>query len=396
MRMTVSSIAAVLAIAACDGYAGMPAAETSHGKTIATEYASVPATAWRDAGGGAVFRELHTELSHPWSVAELPGGDLLITLREGKLLRIDAHGRRHEISGTPEVFAQGQGGLLDIAVAPDFAVSHRVYLSFAEADAQGLAGTAVGFGELQGNQLRDFRVIYRQLPKLGGGMHFGSRLVFDRDGMLWISQGERNQKELAQDLEVLQGKIVRLHADGAMPGDNPFASGVGVRRTIWSFGHRNVQAMAMDPRTGKVWAAEHGPRGGDEINVLQAGKNYGWPIASFGMDYATGRPYPQTQAAYIAGTEPPHHVWMKSPGVSGMAFVVNRPEHAWNNSLLVGALADKSLIRLTLDGDKVTEAERLLTDSGWRIRDVRVTAAGRILVLTDEDDGRLLEIVPNR
>lgn len=392
MKIPMSAIALVLALAACDGRAGQAPVSTGDNDTPTIQSVS----AWQDAGEGAVFRELQRGLSHPWSVAQLPNNELLITLREGKLLRIDAQNRRHEISGTPVVFAQGQGGLLDVAIAPDFATSHRVYLSFAEGDEQGLTGTAVGYGELQGNTLQNFRVIYRQLPKLGGGMHFGSRLVFDRDGMLWISQGERNQKELAQDLEVLQGKIVRLHADGAMPTDNPFANGVGVRKVIWSYGHRNVQAMAMDPRTGKVWAAEHGPRGGDEINIPQAGKNYGWPIATFGMDYATDRPYPQTKGASVAGTEPPHFVWMKSPGVSGMAFVVNRPEHAWNNSLLVGALADKSLIRLSLDGDKVTETERLLTAPRWRIRDVRVTSDGRILVLTDEDDGRLLEIAPRR
>ena len=211
---------------------------------------------------------------------------------------------------------------------------------------------------------------------------------------MFISQGERNQKALAQDLSVLQGKLVRLDLDGGIPADNPFVGRPGARPEIWSYGHRNMQGLAVDPRTGRVWQSEHGPRGGDEINRPEAGKNYGWPVISDGMDYLTNLPYPETQGRAAPGMERPYHVWAKSPALSGMAFLVGHPDSAWNNSLLLGALAGQRLIRLSLDGERIVGEERLLGELHSRIRDVRVGPDGAVYVLTDETDGQLLRLVP--
>ncbi|GAB1596260.1 PQQ-dependent sugar dehydrogenase [Lysobacter claricitrinus] len=336
-------------------------------------------------------------LEHPWGLALLGDGRFLVTERPGRLRYVERDGRLSApITGVPAVWAQGQGGLLDVALAPDFATSHHVYLSYAEPGPNGTAGTAAGYGVLDGARLVGFRVIYRQEPKLEGPNHFGSRIAFDRDGHVFISQGERFQRMRAQDLGVLQGKLVRLTLDGAVPRDNPFVGRIDARPEIWSYGHRNVQSLAVDPRTGRLWEAEHGPRGGDEINLPQAGKNYGWPIASHGKDYATPFPYPETKGTEVPGMESPYHVWMKSPGLSGMAFYTGRPGSAWNDSLLLGALADRCLIRLQLDGDRIVSEQRLLEDRKLRIRDVRVAGDGAIYVLTDEDDGELLRIDPPR
>jgi glucose/arabinose dehydrogenase len=358
-----------------------------------------PARAMPSQAGTLQVRPIASGLDHPWSVAVLPTGGFLVTERPGRLRRIDANGTvSSPIAGVPEVFAQGQGGLLDVVLDPGFASNRRIWLSFAEPGEGDTAGTAVATATLGDAALSDLRVVYRQLPKLEGGNHFGSRIAFDiADGgsrsHVFISQGERNERAMAQDLEVLQGKLVRLNLDGSLPADNPFASGVGVRKAIWSYGHRNMQGMAIDPRTRTLWQSEHGPRGGDELNLPQAGKNYGWPVITHGINYS-GLKIPEAEGKAKAGMEQPHHFWEKSPALSGMAFYVDRPGSAWNNSLLLGALADRNLIRLTLDGDKITGEERLLGDLGKRIRDVRVANDGKVYVLTDEDDGQLLEVVP--
>jgi glucose/arabinose dehydrogenase len=358
-----------------------------------------PARAMPSQAGTLQVRPIASGLDHPWSVAVLPTGGFLVTERPGRLRRIDANGTvSSPIAGVPEVFAQGQGGLLDVVLDPGFASNRRIWLSFAEPGEGDTASTAVATATLGDAALSDLRVVYRQLPKLEGGNHFGSRIAFDiADGgsrsHVFISQGERNERAMAQDLEVLQGKLVRLNLDGSLPADNPFASGVGVRKAIWSYGHRNMQGMAIDPRTRTLWQSEHGPRGGDELNLPQAGKNYGWPVITHGINYS-GLKIPEAEGKAKAGMEQPHHFWEKSPALSGMAFYVDRPGSAWNNSLLLGALADRNLIRLTLDGDKITGEERLLGDLGKRIRDVRVANDGKVYVLTDEDDGQLLEVVP--
>ncbi|MEO5565176.1 MAG: PQQ-dependent sugar dehydrogenase [Luteimonas sp.] len=334
-------------------------------------------------------------LDHPWSVALLPDGGYLVTERVGNLRRISASGEiSAPLQGVPEVWAQGQGGLLDVVLAPDFARSRRLWLSYAEPGPNGTAGTAAAYATLGERGIRDVHVVYRQLPKLVGPNHFGSRIAFDHQGHVFISQGERQDRMRAQQLDMLQGKLVRLNFDGSMPADNPFAHSPGVRRVIWSYGHRNMQGLAVDPRTGTLWQSEHGPRGGDEINLPQAGKNYGWPIISNGMDYSSNQPYPETTGTSAPGMESPYHAWAKSPGLSGMAFYIGHPDSPWNNSLFLGALADRNLIRLSLDGDRIVSEERLLDELGARIRDVRVGADGAVYVLTDDSDGKLLRLRP--
>ena len=347
------------------------------------------------ASGEMRIETIASGLKHPWAVALLPEGGYLVSERPGRLRRIATDGSLSApIAGVPAVFAQGQGGLLDVVPDPQYASNKRIWLSFAEPGDGGTAGTAVATATLGTDALTDVRVVYRQVPKLEGGMHFGSRIAFDGKGHVFISQGERNQKALAQDLDVLQGKLVRLNLDGTQPSDNPFAGSPGVRRAVWSYGHRNMQGMAVDPRTGKLWQSEHGPRGGDEINLPEAGKNYGWPVTSDGMDYASNRPYPETRGQEAPGMQRPYHVWAISPALSGMAFYTGRPGNAWNDSLFLGALAGRSLIRLQLDGDRIVSEERLLVDLGKRIRDVRVGSDGNVYVLTDEDDGQLLRLLP--
>ena len=336
-------------------------------------------------------------LEHPWSVALLPGGGFLVTERSGRLRHVAADGTvSAPIEGVPEVFAQGQGGLLDVALAPGFDETRRIYLTYAEPGPDGTAGTAAGHGVLartgNGYRLDDFTRIYRQQPKVRGGAHFGSRLAFDDDGHVFISQGDRNGLAVAQDLDDLRGKLVRLALDGDVPADNPFAGRADARPETWSYGHRNIQGMAVDPRTGTLWTSEHGPRGGDEINLPRPGANYGWPLATHGMAYRTNEPYAETEGTNVPGTEPPHHWWRQSPGLSGMAFLTGQPGSAWNDSLFLGALADEHLIRLQLDGDRIAGEERLLQDLGARIRDVRVGAEGAVYVLTDADDGTLLRL----
>ena len=347
------------------------------------------------ASGEMRIETIASGLEHPWAVALLPEGGYLVSERPGRLRRIATDGSLSApIAGVPAVFAQGQGGLLDVVPDPQYASNKRIWLSFAEPGDGGTAGTAVATATLGTDALTDVRVVYRQVPKLEGGMHFGSRIAFDGKGHVFISQGERNQKALAQDLDVLQGKLVRLNLDGTQPSDNPFAGSPGVRRAVWSYGHRNMQGMAVDPRTGKLWQSEHGPRGGDEINLPEAGKNYGWPVTSDGMDYASNRPYPETRGQEAPGMQRPYHVWAISPALSGMAFYTGRPGNAWNDSLFLGALAGRSLIRLQLDGDRIVSEERLLVDLGKRIRDVRVGSDGNVYVLTDEEDGQLLRLLP--
>ena len=334
-------------------------------------------------------------LRNPWALAFLPDGkSILVTERPGNLRIVSAEGKvGPPLSGVPKVWAEGQGGLLDVVLSPEFAQDRTVYLSFAEAGEEGKAGTAVGRGQLSQDQARleNFTVIFRQLPKLSEGNHFGSRLVFDREGYLFIALGENNQRATAQDLDKLQGKIVRILPDGEVPKDNPFVGRDQVRPEIWSFGHRNQQGAALNPWTGKLWTHEHGPRGGDEINIPAPGKNYGWPIATHGINYSL-LPIPEAKGKHVQGMVDPHHVWEKSPGISGMAFYDSPTFKAWDHNLFIGALATQELIRLQLEGDKVVHEERLLGELKARIRDVRVGPDGYLYVLTDDKDGVLLKV----
>ncbi|MFK3704512.1 PQQ-dependent sugar dehydrogenase [Klebsiella sp. NPDC088457] len=340
---------------------------------------------------------LQNQLDHPWALAFLPNDQgMLITLRGGELKRWrEGDGLSAPIAGVPKVWANGQGGLLDVALAPDFAQSRRVWLSYAEAGDDGRAGTAVGFGRLSDNlqRLENFQVVFRQQPKLSTGNHFGGRLVFDGKGYLFIGLGENNQRPTAQDLDKLQGKVVRLTEDGKVPADNPFVDRAGARAEIWSYGIRNPQGMAMNPWSQTLWLNEHGPRGGDEINIPQKGKNYGWPLATHGINYS-GLAIPEAQGTAVEGTEAPLFFWQHSPAVSGMAFYDAQTFPQWRHKLFIGALKDQSLIVLRVNGDAVSEEERILRDRGKRIRDVRVGPDGYLYVLTDESNGELLKVSP--
>ncbi|VVO72773.1 PQQ-dependent sugar dehydrogenase [Pseudomonas fluorescens] len=335
-------------------------------------------------------------LEHPWSVAFLPDRQgMLVTERPGNLRLVSPQGKvSAPISGVPKVWAKGQGGLLDVVLSPDFKQDRLIYLSYAEGGGQGdKAGTAVGRGRLSEDltNLKDFTVIFRQEPKLSVGNHFGSRLVFDRDGYLFITLGENNDRPTAQDLDKLQGKVVRIYPDGKVPDDNPFVGQSGARPEIWSYGVRNPQGAALNPWTGTLWENEHGPRGGDELNVIERGKNYGWPLATHGINYS-GQPIPEAQGKTAEGTVGPRHFWEKSPGLSGMAFYDGDRFKAWQHNVFIGALVTQELIRLQFDGDKVVHEERLLGELNKRIRDVRQGPDGYLYVLTDEEDGGLYKV----
>ena len=334
-------------------------------------------------------------LDHPWALAFLPDKKgMLVTERPGHLRWVSPEGKLSApLAGVPKVWAKGQGGLLDVVLSPDFANDRLVYLSFAEEGPDGNAGTAVGRGRLSDDMssLSDFKVIFRQEPKLSTGNHFGSRLVFDRDGYLFIALGENNQRSTSQDLDKLQGKVVRIYPDGRIPEDNPFVGQKGARPEIWSYGHRNQQGAALNPWTGTLWTHEHGPKGGDEINLIERGQNYGWPLATHGIDYSS-KPIPEAKGKVVKGTVAPYHVWEKSPGISGMTFYDGERFKPWQHNLFIGALADKDVIRLQLDGDKVVHEERLLGGLKARIRDVRQGPDGYVYVLTDEDKGAVYRV----
>jgi glucose/arabinose dehydrogenase len=344
---------------------------------------------------GVTTTVLAEGLSQPWGMAFLPGdAGILITEKPGQLrLWHPTRGLSAPIEGVPKVYSRSQGGLLDVILAPDFEKSRQIYFAYAEAGEDGKAGTVVSTARLSDDtkRLENVKVIVRQTPKLSTGNHFGARLVFDREGYLFVAFGENNQRSASQDLSGMQGKVLRLNADGSVPKDNPFAGKAGARAEIWSYGHRNPQGAALNPVTGALWVNEHGPRGGDELNIPKAGKNYGWPLATYGVNYST-LPIPEAKGTHVDGTEQPDYYWAVSPAISGMAFYTDNRFPSWKNSVFIGALGDKSLIRLTLNGDKVTGEERLLSKLGERIRDVRAGPDGYIYVLTDAANGKLVRV----
>lgn len=339
--------------------------------------------------------ELQGGLEHPWAVAFLPDNKgMLITERAGHLrLWQQGKGLSDPIKGVPDVWAERQGGLMDVVLAPDFPDSRRVWLTWTEADSSGRAGAVVGYGKLSedNTQLEGLKVVLRQDPPLSSGANLGSRMAFDREGYLYITFGDNFRAESAQDTSVLPGKIVRLNQDGSVPDDNPFVNKEGARSEIWSYGVRNPQGIAFNPWTQEMWESEHGPRGGDEINIPRKGKNYGWPLATWGIDYS-GEKVPGSQGGKAEGTEQPLFYWKVSPALSGMAFYNSARFPEWKNALFVGALKDKSLIQLTVNGDRVQEKARLLKDRNARIRDVRMGPDGYLYVLTDASDGKLLKV----
>lgn len=330
-------------------------------------------------------------LEHPWGMAFLPDGRMLVTERPGRL-RLVENGKLlpQPVAGLPAIAAQGQGGLLDVALHPKFSENGWVYLSYA-ARGEGGIGTEVARGKLEGNRLSNVQVIFRQAPKLGGGRHFGSRLVFDRDGHLYITLGDRGDDDRAQRLDQLVGKVVRLKDDGGVPPDNPFVNRAGARPEIFTLGNRNVQGAALNPATGLVWAHEHGPQGGDEVNVLRAGVNYGWPVITYGVQYVTGMKI--GEGTQREGMAQPLWKWVPSIAPSGMAFYTGDRFPKWKGDLFVGALKYQMLVRLRLDGEKVVSEERMLEGIG-RVRDVRAGPDGYLYLLTDAPDGELLRVEP--
>jgi glucose/arabinose dehydrogenase len=332
-------------------------------------------------------------LEKPWGLAFLPSGEMLVTEKAGRLRIVGQDGKLSApVTGLPEVYPARQGGLLDVVVGPD----GLIYWSYAE-KREGGDGTAVARGRLvpgAAPRMEDVKVVWRMTPTIESGMHYGSRLAFSPDGFLFITTGERSilpGRAQAQDLTSAFGKVIRIYPDGAIPKDNPFAA-VSEAKGIWSSGHRNIQSAAFNPATGRLWTVEHGAKGGDELNIPLAGKDYGWPTITYGVEYS-GKPIGEGLTAR-AGLEQPVYYWDPVIAPSGMAFYDAALFPAWKGSLFIGGLSSKKLVRLTLNGDRVTGEEWLLQDLGERIRDVRVGPDGAVYVVTDNAEGRVLKLVP--
>ncbi|MFN3593722.1 MAG: PQQ-dependent sugar dehydrogenase [Thiobacillaceae bacterium] len=331
-------------------------------------------------------------LEHPWGLAFLPDGRMLVTERPGRLRLIEG-GRLwpEPVRGLPQICQHGQGGLLDVALHPRFRDNGLVYLSYA-GEGRGGVGTEVLRGRLVGERLADVQVLFRMQPKRDTGFHFGCRLVFDREGRLYVTLGDRGYPERAQRLTDHVGTVVRLLDDGRVPPDNPFVGRTDALPEIYSYGHRNIQAAALHPESGRVWVVEHGPQGGDEVNVLRPGVNYGWPVITYGVEYGSGAPI--GEGTHKAGMAQPIWYWVPtSIAPSGAAFYTGDRFPRWRGDLLVGALRDRMLVRLRLDGERVVAEERLLQGMG-RIRDVRMGPDGLVYLLTDAADGLLLRLEP--
>ncbi len=330
-------------------------------------------------------------LEHPWSMAFLPDGRVLVTERPGRL-RLIANGRLQAapVSGVPKVVARGQGGMLDVVLHPDYANNGWIYLSFAAPILRG-AHTAVARARLDGNRLVDLETIFRANNVAGGGSHFGSRLAFGGDGKLYVTVGERGDSDRAQDLDSHNGTTVRLNDDGTVPGDNPFLNTAGALPETYSYGHRNSQGMARHPVSGDIWLNEHGPQGGDEINIVRAGVNYGWPVITYGRSYAG---FSIGEGSKKPGMAQPILHWTPSIAPSGMAFYTGDKFPAWRGNLFVGSLKFRHLVRLELDGERVVSQERLLEGAFGRVRDVRQGPDGLLYLLTDENEGALIRLEP--
>jgi glucose/arabinose dehydrogenase len=332
-------------------------------------------------------------LDHPWGLAFLPDGGLLVTERAGRLRIVGRGGALSEpLAGVPQVRAGGQGGLLDVALSPTFAQDRLVYLAFSE-PGEGGAGTAVARGRLGERGLEGVQTIWRQQPKVTSSIHWGSRLVFRPDGTLFVTLGDRSARQHVQDLATTIGKIVRINADGTIPRDNPFVGRDGVRPEIWSYGHRNAQAAALDAR-GQLWTVEHGARGGDELNNPQAGRNYGWPVISYGVEYSGGKIGEGTSRS---GMEQPVYYWDPVIAPSGATFYTGEAFPDWRGDLFVGSLVPGGLVRLKLDGGRVTDERLYSIEPGpERVRTVRQGPDGMIYVVTDSPRGRIVRLEPPR
>ena len=345
-------------------------------------------------------RELLSGLEHPWSMAWLPNGEMLITEREGRLRRVSKDFRLdpRPIEGLPKsIEVDGQGGLFDVAVHPGFSRNGWVYLSFSEGQLGGRlssSGTALVRAKLDGHRLIEMETLFSMQPKSRGGRHFGGRIVFDRDGFLYLTLGDRGDEERAQRDNDHAGSVIRLHDDGRIPTNNPFVGSGSVPPEVFSRGNRNIQGAAVHPATGEIWAHEHGPQGGDEINIIRAGRNYGWPTITYGVNYVTGTKI--GEGIQKPGMVQPIHIWVPSIAPSGMAFYTGNRYPGWSNSLFVGGLRSQALIRLEHQDNRIVAEERLMVGQHGRIRDVRVGPDGLIYLLTDDDNGKLLRLDPRK
>jgi glucose/arabinose dehydrogenase len=337
-------------------------------------------------------------LENPWAVEPLPGGDLLVTEKPGRMRIVSAKGAIGQpLVGIPKVDARGQGGLLDVALGPGFDRDRTIYWSFSEPREGGNA-TSVARGVLSEDRrsVEDVKVIFRAMPTYDGDKHYGSRLAFGPDGMLYVTLGERSDRNMrpqAQQLDSHMGKILRITPDGSAPKDNPFVGKAGALPEIWSLGHRNVQAAAFDPQ-GRLWEVEHGTNGGDELNLVAKGKNYGWPVQAYGEEYS-GSPIGGA-ATVREGMEQPVYYWDPVIAPAGAQFYTGTAFPEWRNNLFVGSMKDQLLVRLALENDRVTGEEHLLKDRGQRVRDVRQGPDGALYLVTDEDQVELWKIVPRR
>jgi glucose/arabinose dehydrogenase len=336
---------------------------------------------------------LLTGLENPWSMAFLPDGRMLITERAGRLRLVDQDYKLdpQAIDGLPEVVSQGQGGLFDVVLHPQYAQNGWIYWAYS-APGPGGWGTALARGKLQAYRMTDVKVLFSMRPKTRSSNHFGGRIVFDPAGLLYLTLGDRGDKDRAQKLDDHAGSVIRLHDDGRVPANNPFVNKAGAMTEKWTLGNRNIQGAALHPKTGELWTHEHGPQGGDEVNVMRFGLNYGWPIITYGVNYGLGTKIGEGQTK--PGMTQPLHVWVPSIAPSGMAFVSGSQFPQWQGDLLVGALRGQMLLRLTLDGEKVIREERLLQGRSGRIRDVRIGPDGLVYLLTDEAQGALLRLEP--
>ena len=334
-------------------------------------------------------------LENPWSMAFLPDGRMLITERAGRLRLVTKSFQLHPtpIAGLPKIKAAGQGGLFDVAIHPDYAANGWIYWAYNEPGAGGW-GTALARGKLQGTQMTSVETLFSMRPKSRKNQHFGGRIVFDTRGFVYLTLGDRGDRDRAQKMDDHAGSVIRLHDDGRVPEDNPFVKLKGALPEKWTLGNRNIQGAALHPQTGKLWTHEHGPQGGDEVNLMSAGKNYGWPVVTHGANYGLGTKIGEGQTK--AGMAQALKIWVPSIAPSGMAFVNSQEFPEWSGNLLVGSLRAQTLVRLELDGDAVVGEERLLVGQIGRIRDVRVAEDGLIYLLTDAPNGALFQLARTR
>jgi aldose sugar dehydrogenase len=352
--------------------------------------------AWAQGGPSLKPVTVAKGLSNPWALAFLPDGRMLVTERAGKLRIVAADGKLGEpLEGLPPIAVTGQCGLLDVVLDPQFASNQRIWFTFAEPAPAGASGnsTALARARLVGNSLQDVKTVFSQQPKVESRLHCGSRIVFGRDGTLWLGLGDRFSRMAdAQTLDNHLGKIVRLDSEGKAAADNPHLKSAGARPELWSIGHRNIQGMAVHPATGELWASEHGPQGGDEVNIARAGKNHGWPLVTYGRNYGTGTRIGDEGPR--EGIEMPLRHWLPtSVAPSGLAFLTSERYTGWKGSLFMGTLRGQALIRLTIEGNnRIVSEQRLLDTLGHRIRDVRQGPDGWLYVLTDGNEGEVIRV----